>query len=122
MKKNTTTTAAADFAARQQNLRFEFTGQPVTCKRPRRSPRHEEYWSKEKVLHFIALLPPNGKVSPKQLSQILGVHLQTLYKWMRDNRLPRPHYIGLKKTFWDAKAIGDWIAETAATKSYFYTT
>lgn len=108
---------------RQQSLNYVFSiDETAKSKRPNRKPRHQETWCREQVLHFIATLPASGKVAPKQLARILNVHLQTLYKWMRDNRLPRPDLIGLKKTFWYSKTIENWVTESAKKESFFYTT
>jgi excisionase family DNA binding protein len=47
-------------------------------------------------------------LKPKQVRELLDVHRQTLYKWVRAGKIPA-HYVGRDLRF-DPKKLAAWLA------------
>lgn len=61
--------------------------------------------------HIIALIM---LISANEIAKRIGVHRQTLYKWLNDSRsdFPRPYKIGIGPTGyvrWDEDEVKHWI-------------
>ena len=56
-------------------------------------------------------IPQSGYNRRFLLAEILGIHVGTLDRWVRDKRIPAPVKLGEKITAFDAVEINSWIAE-----------
>jgi len=56
-------------------------------------------------------LPTSGYIRRFRLAQVLGVHVATIDRWVRDKRLPSPVKLGEKSTAFDAAEVNRWLAE-----------
>lgn len=54
-------------------------------------------------------LPEIGYVRPKQVSHIMGVSRATLYNWIKEGKLPKPHRLGARMVAWPVEVIREKI-------------
>ncbi|OHY65400.1 hypothetical protein BB778_18640 [Pluralibacter gergoviae] len=56
-------------------------------------------------------IPTSGYIRRFLLAEILGIHVGTLDRWVKDKRIPAPVKLGEKITAFDAVEINNWLAE-----------
>nr|DAY62030.1 MAG TPA: putative transcriptional regulator [Caudoviricetes sp.] len=59
----------------------------------------------------ITTIPTTGYIRRIRMAQLLGVHVATLDRWIRQKRIPAPIKLGEKSTAFDAVEINNWLAE-----------
>jgi prophage regulatory protein len=45
----------------------------------------------------------------KEVAKILGIHVGTVYRFVRENKLPKPRKLSGHVTFWLESEIEDWV-------------
>lgn len=64
----------------------------------------------------LATLPPSAMLSAADLAGMMGVSLNTVWRWAKAGRLPAPRRIGPNTTRWmagEVRAAIDRLAEAA---------
>lgn len=56
-------------------------------------------------------IPTTGYIRRFRLAEMLGVHVATVDRWVREKRIPAPVKLGEKITAFDAVEINNWLAE-----------
>ena len=59
-------------------------------------------------------LPKSAMVSATDLSGLVGVSLNTIWRWSKSGRLPAPRKVGLNTTRWNVGEIREALAKLAA--------
>ena len=54
-------------------------------------------------------------VRPKATMRALGITRATLYRWIKEGRLPRPRQISTRTTGWPAAELHSWMRERNRT-------
>ena len=70
----------------------------------------------------MALDDPLRTLSVHEVGELLGLHEITVWRWVRQGRLPRPIRLGPRKNIWLARTIGEWLAQKAAETARATTT
>jgi predicted DNA-binding transcriptional regulator AlpA len=84
----------------------------LVIKRARRAQRGTKL--KQRIaLNFQvpeSLFDPCRLLRVRQVALLLSVHEQTIWKWQRTGKIPRPLQIGDNTTAWRAIDIAEWLA------------
>ena len=56
-------------------------------------------------------IPKFGYIRRVHLAQLLGIHVATLDRWIRQKQIPAPIKIGEKSTVFNAVEINMWLEE-----------
>lgn len=56
-------------------------------------------------------IPTTGYIRRTRLADLLGIHVATLDRWIRQKRIPAPIKLGENSTVFDAVEINNWLAE-----------
>jgi len=58
------------------------------------------------------MLSPSNKLLPSgEVSKRLGVSKSAIYKWVKDNRFPKPIILGESSSRWFENEVEQWLME-----------
>jgi len=75
-------------------------------------PPEREPAIKDRIIDARLCNPIQG-YRAKELAKILSIHEQTLWRWVREGRIPRGVKIGEMTTVWPTHVIAAWLEQKA---------